>query len=247
VVVTALWHAATYPPRTAARLAFDTAGAVVDAGARTGRRVEWAIREQVELAALAALDAVLASPRMDEAVERVLASDLAERSVARALSGDLVDVVAQDLVRFAVVERVTERLLADGIAERLATRIVEGPELEVIVESAVESPAMERLVNRVIESRLVEQSVTRIVDDTTTRLPESPALWTLIEEISQSEAVTEAITHQGMGFADQVADDMREQTRHVDDRMERVAQRLFRRRRRGPGPTGLPPTAPEAP
>jgi len=143
-------------------------------------------------------------------------------------------------VRFAVVERVTERLLADGIAERLATRVLEGPELEVIVESAVESPAMERLVNRVIESRLVEQSVTRIVDDTATRLPESQALWALIGEISQSEAVTEAITQQGMGFADQVADDVRDQTRHVDDRMESVVQRLFRRRR-GPGPTGSAP------
>jgi hypothetical protein len=246
VIVTALWHAATYPPRTVARIVFETAGATADAGARTGRRVEWAVRERIELAALAALDAVLASPRVDDAVERVLASDVAERSVARALSGELVDVVAQDLVRFAVVERVTERLLADGIAERLAARVLEGPELEVIVESAVDSPAMERLVTRVIESRLVENAVTRLVDDTATRLPESPALWTLIGEISQSEAVTEAITQQGMGFADQIADDVRDQTRHVDDRMERVVHRLFRRRRQGPGPTGSLPT-PEAP
>src|SRR6476620_1785352 len=56
-------------------------------------------------ATLACVDAALASPYADQAVQRILESPLAERAVARALSGGLVDVVAGDLVRYRVVER----------------------------------------------------------------------------------------------------------------------------------------------
>src|SRR4051795_11985258 len=60
---------------------------------------------------LACVDAALASPYADEAVQRIIDSDLAERAIARALSGDLVDVMAGDLVRYKVVERVVDKLL----------------------------------------------------------------------------------------------------------------------------------------
>ena len=221
-------------------------------------------------ASLALVDAALASPYAEAAVQHVFESPLTERTLERALRGDLVEVVARDLVRFEVVERLTdemltngvldraldraeaaglpqqvaERLLADGIAEQIAARLLGGPELERIVDSALENPAVERIVGQIVESRLLDEAVARVIDDTAASLPASDALWALIDVIAQSPAVTEAITQQGAGFADQVAGEMRKRSRDVDARLERGAWRLLRRRAR-PRPAGE--EAPSAP
>ncbi len=99
-----------------------------------------------------------------------------------------------------------------------------------MVEAALESPEAARLVSQVVRSRLMEDTVTQLVDETAARLPQSEALWALIDEVAQSPAVTEAITSQGKGFADQVAGEVRKSSRRVDDRLERGAWRLLRRR-----------------
>jgi hypothetical protein len=234
------------------------------------RAVERVVGDQVGRATLAIVDSALASPYADVAVQRVLSSGVAERAVECALSGELVDVVASDLVRYEVVERVTEqmlvggvldraldraaatgvperlaeRMLAEGIAEQIAERLLAGPELERIVDQALESPGMERLIDRIVESRLLEDTVNRVVDDVATDLPSSQALWALIDVIAQSPAVTAAITQQGMGFADQVADEVRERSRNIDARLERGAWRLLRRRPRTPAAGGKAPPAP---
>lgn len=164
---------------------------------------------------------------------------------------------ARHRVEPAVVEQgVTWALAVGGIVERVMERVLEGPELERIVELALESPGAERLmagaletpgaerlltialespgaermVARVVESRVVEAATGQIVEDTIGRLRESPALWALIDEIAQSPAVLDAIAQQSAGFADQVSDELRERTRHADERLERAAWRLFRRR-----------------
>ncbi len=232
------------------------------------RAAERIVREQVARASLAIVDSALASPYADVAVQRVLSSGVAERAIDRALSSELVDVVASDLVRYEVVERVTEqmleggvvdraldraaatgvperlaeRMLAQGIADQIATRLLAGPELERIVEVALESPGMERVVDRIVESRLLEQTITRIVDDVVGELPSSEAMWALIDVIAQSPAVTEAISAQGMGFADQVADEVRERSKSIDARLERGAWRLLRRRQ-NPATGGQAPPA----
>ena len=146
---------------------------------------------------------------------------LAERAVDRAMSGPLVDIVARDLVRYEVLER-----LADQLA----------PELERIVEKALETPGVERMLTQIVESRAVREAVARVADDTVERLRTSDAMWTLIDDIAQSPVVTEAITQQGYGFADQVGDQIRERSRHADERLEHVAWRLLRRRPQGGGP-----------
>jgi hypothetical protein len=64
--------------------------------------------------------------------------------------------------------------------------------------------------------------------------------------LAQSPAVTEAITQQGAGFADQVAGEMRKRSRDVDARLERGARRLFRRRRPEVPPGEEAPSAPGA-
>jgi hypothetical protein len=225
---------------------------------RLGRR---AAGQAVDGVALAAADLVLNSKAAGEVVDRLADSPLFERAVSRALAGPLVEAVSRDMVRYAVLDRMAEtllegdalesvlervdaadvprrvvdRMLADGIVEQTTARVLEGPELERAVETALESAAAERLVGQVIESRLLDEAVRRLL--------ESEDLWLLVEEIARSPAVTEAITQQSMGFADQVAGGVRAGSRRADIWLERAARRALRR---GP-PEDVPdePAAPE--
>jgi hypothetical protein len=211
---------------------------------RLGQR---AAAQAVDGVALATADLVLNSRTAGEIVDRLADSPLFERAVGRALAGPLVETVSRDVVRYAVLDRVAEtilqgntlesvlervdaadvprrvvdRMLVDGIVEQTTARILEAPELERAVETALESAAAERLVGQVIESRLLDEAVRRLL--------ESEELWLLVEEIARSPAVTEAITKQGMGFADQVAGGVRAGSRRADVWLERAARRALRR------------------
>ncbi|HEU0024847.1 MAG TPA: hypothetical protein VFQ12_09465 [Thermoleophilaceae bacterium] len=220
------------------------AGAALRLGNRLARDASSAAADAAGRTVLAGLDALLGWRYTDEAVARVLASPVADRAVGSALSGPLVDAVARDVARYAVLERVVDELLASGMADQLADRLLDGPELERVVAGAlessgmerlvqgvVESPAMERLATRAIESRLVD----RVLDTVVERLPESEELWLLVDQIARSPAVTEAIAQQSMGFADQVAGEVRLRSQGADAGLERVARRLLRRE---PPPSG---------
>jgi hypothetical protein len=139
-------------------------------------------------------------------------------------------------VTIVVSQRAVGRAFANGEMDRLATRIVDGPELERIVARALGSPGVERIVARIIESPVVQEAIARVVDDVVERLRDSEALWRLIDDVVQSPVVTDAIAHQGAGFADQVNDQIRERSRTVDEKLERAAWRLLRRRAQPGGP-----------
>ena len=188
----------------------------------------------VEGVTLATVDAVLGSRAATEVVDRVLDSALVRHALSRALAGPLVEEVSREVVRHRVLERtsetvlsgpavdaIVERVLAEGVVERAAARVLEGPEFERVAGAAIDSPAMERLVARAIDSRLVDETVARLL--------ENEDLWVLVEEIAQSPAVTDAITHQSLGFADEVADGMRSRSRNADAWLERAARRALRR------------------
>jgi hypothetical protein len=196
------------------------------------------------------------------------AGELAERAVAAVLRGRLVEAFAEDLVRYRVIERVSEpvlaagtvervlthadaaglpqrvaeRLLADGIAEQVAMRLLAGPELERIVATALESPGFSRMLEQVVESRAVDQTVSRVIEETAQRLPQSEAMWQLVDIIAASPAVTEAIAQQSVGFADHVAGAVAERSRHADAKLERAAWSLLRRRNRDQTVEGAPST-----
>jgi hypothetical protein len=159
--------------------------------------------------ALDTLDAVLASAAAEAAADRVLANPWTERTLTEALGGPL----------------------ADRLIEEAAERFVASPEFEQLVAFAVESPAIERAVADVFKSRLLDQVVSALLA--------SPDLWRLVDEIARSPSVTEAITHQGFGFADQVAGEVRDRSRTADATVENAMRRLLRRRSRMD-----PPTAP---
>jgi hypothetical protein len=141
----------------------------------------------------------------------------------------------------ALVERIADRLLAQGLVERFIERLLEAPELEHLLTVALDSPGMERLVTRAVESRLTETTMARLIDDAVARLPQTEALWALVDEVAQSPAVMDAITTQSRGLADDVASDLRDRSRDADDWLERTARRVLRRRGQGGGAApGMP-------
>jgi hypothetical protein len=107
------------------------------------------------------------------------------------------------------------------------------------VDRVAASGLIDRFADRLVADGTVERTVDRVFDDehvfdeVVTRLIASPDLWLLVDEIAKSPSVTDAITQQSFGFADQVAGGVRERSRHADARLERAARTLLRRPQRG--------------
>lgn len=168
------------------------------------------------------------------AVRTSIDAERRARRVVLGAAGDLalatLDALLASGVTDEAIERVSAHVLESPELERLVARSLESPAVERLVAAAVDSPATERLVTRVIESRLIEETVTRLL--------ESEELWLLVEEIARSPAVTEAITQQSLGFADQVAAGVRQGSTGADAWLERAARRVRRSRHQGEGPAG---------
>jgi hypothetical protein len=169
------------------------------------------------------------------------------------LDGPALERVLARLEAAGVAERIADAVLRDGMVEHVAARVLKGPELARLVElgmgsehleaamvGALESPGAERLLARAVESPAMERLVAQVIqsqllDETFQRLLESPELWVMIEEIARSPAVTEAITQQSLGFADQVAVELRRGSSGADEWLERTARRVRWRRGGGAG------------
>lgn len=188
---------------------------------------------------------------------RDLALEAIDALLARLLSDDAVDHVMSHVEAAGVAQRVVDRMLDDGIVEQIAMRVVDGPELERVLTAAIESDrtqealvaalgseAVESLLSRLVASPGSERLVALVIDsplltDAITGLLESEELWILVDEIARSPSVTEAITHQGTGFVDQVADEVRDRSRGADAWLERTARRIGRRRKGGAPSDGV--------
>jgi hypothetical protein len=151
---------------------------------------------------------------------------------ARRLAGTAASAAAAEGARgaLALVERALESPrtveLVDHVLDsprtaELVDHVLDSPRTAALVERVLDSAGMERLVAQVLDSRLLDASVARVLANEN--------LWLVVEEIAQSPAVTDAIAHQGAGFADQVAGEVGRRTRRVDARLDRAARRLLRR------------------
>src|SRR5215207_5997232 len=190
--------------------------------------------------ALAALDVLLASRATDKAIKRISVHVIESPELERLMARSLESPAIERLVAAAVDNPATERLIAATVdspaTERLIAAAVDNPATERLIAAAVDNPATERLVMRVIDSRLLDEIVTRLL--------EREELWLAVEEIARSPAVTEAITQQSLGFADQVAAGVRQGSTGADAWLERAARRVLRPRRGGEGPAGGPAEVP---
>jgi hypothetical protein len=123
--------------------------------------------------------------------------------------------------------RAVDRVLESDELERVVIVAVNSVHIQDAFRLALESDGAAKLVDNLFDSGLIDRLFERLL--------ESEALWHLIDEIAASPAVTAAISQQGLGFADQVGDDMRARSRKADDWMERAARRLI-----GRGPKAIP-------
>ena len=178
------------------------------AAMRTARASSELALRTLDSVTLAAVDAALASRTAERVVDRLFASPLMERAVSRALGGPLVEAVGREVVHSAVIERLAHTALDDEALDALLA-----------------SPAVERIVARTIQSQVMDEAVRQLL--------ESEDLWVLVDEIARSPAVTEAITQQSLGFADQVFDPVRVNSRNMDSWLETAARRALRRNRDG--------------
>jgi hypothetical protein len=117
--------------------------------------------------------------------------------------------------------RAVDRLLESDQLERVVTAAINSPRMEATIRTALAGDATRRLVDTLFDSGLLDQFLERLLA--------SPGLWRLIDEIAASPAVTAAISQQGIRFADQVGDEVRDRSRKADDWMERTARRLIHR------------------
>ena len=100
-------------------------------------------------------------------------------------------------------------LIDKAIASDGAERMIHSSALWTLIGKALESENAEALVARLFESGLADQFIDRLLT--------SKAVWRLVDEIAASPAVTAAVTQQGLGFADQVLDELRARARLADD------------------------------
>lgn len=237
-----------------------------------GMSAQRGVRRRVESGAgdLAerALARALGSRLVETFAQDLVRYRVVERVSETVLAAGTVERVLDNADSAGLPQRVAERLLADGIAEQVAMRLLAGPELERIVQmvaaseplhdaisdalespgaehllaAALESPVFARMLGQVVDSRAVDETVARVVDETAQRLPQSQALWDLVDIIAGSPAVTEAIAQQSVGFADHVAGAVRERSKVADAKLERAAWSLLRRRNRDRPVDGTPST-----
>jgi hypothetical protein len=170
---------------------------------------------------------------VDAVAAALIRAGVAERAADELLDSGAIDRIVDRMLDSPLPQHVVDELLAGGIAEQVADRVLAGPELERIVESE----ALAAFAGRMLESRLLDQSVARVLA--------SEQLWIVVEEVARSPAVTEAISHQSVGFAEEVVDQVGERSRRADAWLERVAQRMLHRS--PTPPVGPAPPAPASP
>jgi len=220
-----------------ARLQAGVRGALASDGARQlvdsvfdSQLMERTLTSALDSARLqAGLRGALASNGARQLVDSVFDSQLVERILTSALDGARVQAglrraLASDGAR-QLVDSVFDSGLFDQLMERTLTSALDGARVQAALRRALASDGARQLVDSFFDSGLFDQFMER--------LSASDALWQLIDEIATSPTVTAALSKQGLGFADQVGDLMRDRSRKADHRAERIADRLTRRRSKG--------------
>jgi hypothetical protein len=142
----------------------------------------------------------------------MLGSSQVERLFLRSVDG----VLRSPLTREAV-----DRVLRSTLVLHVVDTVVRGPIVDAALRAAEEAEVPQRLADRLIRDGIADELVARLL--------ESEELWLLVDEVARSPAVTDAISHQGAGLADQVAAVVRDRSRKADARLETAARRVLGR------------------
>ncbi len=133
--------------------------------------------------------------------------------------------------------RAVDRVLDSDELERVVIVAINSTHIQAALKQALESDGATQLIDTLFNSGLIDRFLAGLIDSGTLdrlfdRMLASDGLWHMIDEIAGSPAVTAAVSQQGLGFADQVGDQVRDRSRKADDWMERAARRLIGRQPR---------------
>lgn len=178
-------------------------------------------------------DRMIAAGTLERVAGQVTESPLPLRVVDDMLAEGVTEPIVARVVESPDLDRVVERVLANPAVDDLITKVLDSPSTDRMVGQVLASPGLERLVVTVMESRLVENLTDHVI--------ESDELKRVISAVSQSPVVRSAIAESSASMAGELADQVRARTVVADDKAERVARRLLRRR---PVPRMGPPEPP---
>src|SRR3954466_1321855 len=134
---------------------------------------------------------------------------------------DKTETAAIDLLGRALAssraEEALDVVLRSPLADRAVRSVVDGPLIDAAVQTAGERGVVERISAELIASGAADHVIDQLLA--------SDELWHVVDEIARSPSVTEAITQQSFGFADQVAGEVGRRSRRPDDRLQRAARR----------------------
>ena len=108
-----------------------------------------------------------------------------------------------------LIERTIDRLLTEGVIERVVSLVLEHPATDRLVKNVAQTEAVDRFLDGLLASEQLQR---------------------IVSHIAESDEVTRALTRQSMGLADEAAGELRSRTMTADDRLERVARSLIRRK-----------------
>jgi uncharacterized RDD family membrane protein YckC len=138
------------------------------------------------------------------------------RGVSKAAGIDrAVETAAEEAMVAAVESEAVERAIA---------RVLQGPAVEEAMNNALESDA--------VKHALVDALDSELVDDVWRRLLASDEAQRLVERIAEAPEIRAAISAQSMGLIEDVGHTIGNGTRRLDGVLERIARRIFFRKRR---------------
>ena len=232
------------PVRRASRSALER---LVEDGARHERL--WSTETRV----------ALTERIVDAVVGAAIRYALVERIVAQLIAAGTLERVAGQVTESPLPLRVVDDMLSEGVTDPIVARVVESPDLDRVVERVLASPAVDGVITKVLDSPSTDRIVTqvlaspglerlivtvmesRLIADLTDHVVHSEELQRVVFAVSQSPELRSAIAESSATMAGELADQVRTRTVVADDRAERIARRLLRRK---PVPRMGPPEPP---
>ena len=142
-------------------------------------------------------------------------------------------------------EEALDLVLSSPLVERAILKVADGPLVDTAVRAAIRAGLAERIAGELLDSGAVDRALdSPRTAELVSRLLDADQLWVVVDEIARSPAVTDAISHQSVGFAEQVADEVGQRSRRADAWLESRARRLLHR---SPAPPDVVPPEPGVP
>jgi uncharacterized RDD family membrane protein YckC len=119
------------------------------------------------------------------------------------------------------VEEAIVRALESAAVERAVARLIEDGRLATAIEESIDEVRLETTITRAIDSEVADRVWEQILAGEKAQM--------LVERIAEAPEVRAAIASQGAGLISDLGRQLQQTAAAVDDFLDRIARRLFRR------------------